>query len=239
MRVQVARDADHSVVRAQGELSVRTAPVVRRALLKALHDQGRVVVDVSELRLASPEVAAVFPAVHAAAGGWPDVKMVLCGADSAVLWVQRRTFRDYVATYATLAEAVARLDERPRRIRRSRRLDWASAAPARGRAFVSETCATFGLPELVSDAARLAASELVTNSIEHARTSVEVTLNLDDNGLRISVRDYSVALPHYRPLDATSSRGRGIALVAQLCDRWGVRPDSEGKTVWVVFERTW
>lgn len=226
-------------MRAHGEMSVRTAPVVRQALLKALHDHGRVVVDVSELRLASPEVAAVFPAAQAAAGGWPKAKMVLCGLDSTVLWAKRRAFRDHVVTYASLAEAVARLDERPRRIRRSRRLDWSSDAPARCRAFVSETCSTFGLPEQLSDSARLATSELVTNSIEHARTSVEVTVNLDENGLRISVRDYSVALPEQRQLDNTSGRGRGIALVAQLCDRWGVLPHREGKTVWLLFEGTW
>jgi anti-sigma regulatory factor (Ser/Thr protein kinase) len=234
----VDQEGDHCVVLAQGELSLRTAPLLRRALLKALHDQSRVVVDVSRLRLLSPEVAALFPAVHAAGGGWPWVKMVLCGADSNTMWTLRRSFRDYVAAYPTLTEAVARLDERPRRIRRSRHLDCTPDAPAQCRAFVTETCANLGVPEDQAESIRLAASELVSNSVEHARTSAEVTLNLDDRGLRISVRDYSATPPVLRPFDVTSSRGRGMPLVVGLADRWGVIPHGDGKTVWLVFERS-
>jgi hypothetical protein len=36
-------------------------------------------------------------------------------------------------------------------------------------------------------------------------------------------------------VDARSDRGRGVAMVEQLADRWGVLRHADGKTVWARF----
>jgi len=218
---------------------MRTAPRLRHVLLKALHDQGRVVTEVSGLRLLTPQAARLFPAVHAASGGWPWTKLVLCGGDPTAMWPLRGSLRDYVAHYPTLTEAVARLDERPLRVRRTHEFACSVHAPRLCRTFVEETCAVYGLPELVTESARLAASELVTNSVEHARSPTRVALDLDDNGFGIAVRDHSSEMPVRREFDATTGRGRGLAFVELLSDAWGVTPEPDGKIVWLRFKRSW
>ena len=50
------------------------------------------------------------------------------------------------------------------------------------------------------------------------------------------MRDGSIAPPTLRQTDVTASRGRGVALVDELADSWGVRRGAKGKTVWACFE---
>jgi PAS domain S-box-containing protein len=72
----------------------------------------------------------------------------------------------------------------------------------------------------------------VTNALVHAGTEVEVTARVQRAGVRVEVRDGSPHLPtkkHYASLTAT---GRGLHLLEQMVDRWGVDPHDQGKTVW-------
>ena len=50
----------------------------------ALADSGRVLVDVSGLRLIRPPAAQLFPSILAGMGGWPGVRLVLFGADAGL-----------------------------------------------------------------------------------------------------------------------------------------------------------
>ena len=65
-----------------GELSRRSAELVTGTVSKALHDVGRVLVDVSGLRVAWPPAVQVFPSAVEAMGGWPAARLVLFGADA-------------------------------------------------------------------------------------------------------------------------------------------------------------
>jgi len=124
-------------------------------------------------------------------------------------------------------------DERRAAATRRCRVGCSSHAPARARAFVADAGLAWGLPALLIESAQLATSELVSNSVEHALSGVEITLGLDGRRLRIAVRDNSRVPPTHRPLRAADARGRGMALVDALADEWGVTPHDDGKTVWL------
>ena len=61
-----------------------------------------------------------------------------------------------------------------------------------------------------SDAASLAASELVTNAVLHAHTEVELAVVTAADHVRIEVRDDNPALPAARSYDDHATTGRGL-----------------------------
>jgi anti-sigma regulatory factor (Ser/Thr protein kinase) len=86
----------------------------------------------------------------------------------------------------------------------------------------------------VTDVGLLLVSELATNALRHAGTDFEVVISLTRRGVRICVGDDNprrpgspVVRPHH---DAEG--GRGLVLVEELADRWGVEGDPPGKVVW-------
>lgn len=80
--------------------------------------------------------------------------------------------------------------------------------------------------------AQLLATELVTNAVRHAGSSVELTVALGEDHLRIQARDKSTATPA-PPRPDTETRHRGLLLVEDLSERWGVEvEDHTGKVVW-------
>jgi PAS domain S-box-containing protein len=85
----------------------------------------------------------------------------------------------------------------------------------------------------IVDAAELVVSELVTNALLHTATMIDVTAHVDDQGLLVHVADESVILPAERDHWALAGTGRGLTLVHQLTDEWGVTPLRDGKAIWV------
>lgn len=78
---------------------------------------------------------------------------------------------------------------------------------------------------------QLVVTELVTNAACHAHTPVEVTIATAVGRVRIEARDDSPATltPHVE----TATRHRGLHLIDDLSDRWGVEAhDAGGKVVW-------
>lgn len=106
------------------------------------------------------------------------------------------------------------------------------------RRLLAGSAAAWGLEELIRSDGALAISELVTNSVLHAGTPVGVRVRRLGCGLRIEITDDDPRLPIVdaaRPEDLLSNRsmtGRGLALVAAICDRWGCEPRGRGKVVW-------
>lgn len=108
--------------------------------------------------------------------------------------------------------------------------DLGSAREARR--FVADCASRLGRPE-VAELAQLLVSELVTNAVAHARTSVAIQCVPTDEGLRIVVCDGSSDLPAPRHPDPWDERGRGLLLVESLASRWGTRyVPPQGKAVW-------
>jgi anti-sigma regulatory factor (Ser/Thr protein kinase) len=89
--------------------------------------------------------------------------------------------------------------------------------------------------------ARLAASELVTNSVIHATdgTETRITVAVDQTatGVRVEVRDGGEPFdPAVRAVTERATSGRGLRLVDALVDRWGVSA-SDGNLVWFEIDR--
>ena len=83
----------------------------------------------------------------------------------------------------------------------------------------------------VRDAAELMTSELVTNCVRHARTDFELTVHAN-GGIRVEVSDSGAGSPTpLRPAPREFS-GRGLHIVEEMSDAWGVIPAGAGKAVW-------
>ncbi len=113
----------------------------------------------------------------------------------------------------------------------NRELALAPSAVAEARTFVVNALRRWELESLVPDA-ELLTSELVTNSLLHARTEVKVTVAVADGVAEVGVADGSASPPQSRPPVVTGESGRGLHLVEQVAEEWGVVPTSHGKQVW-------
>jgi hypothetical protein len=216
-----------------GRLSTSTSPVVHRALLKHLLDRGRLLVDVSELHVAWAPSVAAFPAVLAAAGGWPSARMVLFGAADETAALLRAT-----ASTASLAgdrdQALALLDVRPARVRRTIELPASVAAAAYARSLVRTACAEWSVGRLL-ERAEVVANELVSNAVQHCSGESVLVLSHDWRGLTIGVQDRSDRSPDAAPADDPDDERMGLRVVSQLSDAWGATRHSRGKTVWALL----
>jgi serine phosphatase RsbU (regulator of sigma subunit)/anti-sigma regulatory factor (Ser/Thr protein kinase) len=112
------------------------------------------------------------------------------------------------------------------------------AAVAAARRFVRETLNSWqlsGHDELVADAVLLT-SELVTNALVHAGTSIQLTCRLDDAVVEVSVLDRHPArmIPDPPSGSAAADRpgGRGLLLPGALSSSWGVTYAPTAKVVW-------
>jgi anti-sigma regulatory factor (Ser/Thr protein kinase) len=81
------------------------------------------------------------------------------------------------------------------------------------------------------DTAALLTSEVVTNSVLHARTDVDITVTRLDDGVAIEVSDGSRRAPVRRIQLDEATTGRGVELLQQLAAQWDVRLHDGGKTV--------
>jgi anti-sigma regulatory factor (Ser/Thr protein kinase) len=106
------------------------------------------------------------------------------------------------------------------------------SAAAQARHFVRDTLGEWGIDGDVLDDCQLLVSELVTNSILHARSDAVVSLERSAESLRVSVCDASSVAPERRECGPGDIAGRGLLLVERLAQRWGVVADGGGKCVW-------
>jgi anti-sigma regulatory factor (Ser/Thr protein kinase) len=113
-------------------------------------------------------------------------------------------------------------------------MDGTPTSVGSSRAFVQATLEAWKLDVLV-DTAVLLTSELVTNVVLHARTRCRVSIALD-GCVTIEVSDGSEAQPVTSQSDPVAERGRGLHVVSALADRWGTRPEDQGKTVWFALD---
>ncbi|MFC8737817.1 ATP-binding protein [Streptomyces sp. NPDC048405] len=120
---------------------------------------------------------------------------------------------------------------RERLYRRERR-----SVPA-ARAFARETLADWGVRGRADDVV-LCVSELATNALLHGVPPgrgflLRLWLLPCGDGVRVEVHDSGDGVPAV-PLDSGGSDegGRGLLLVSELADKWGVAQRDPGKVVW-------
>lgn len=80
--------------------------------------------------------------------------------------------------------------------------------------------------------ATLLVSEAVTNAVLHAGTEVRVRVGRDGRSVRVEVADTSPAVPLRRHASADAATGRGMLLIEELSDSWGLQRSADGKVVW-------
>jgi anti-sigma regulatory factor (Ser/Thr protein kinase) len=86
----------------------------------------------------------------------------------------------------------------------------------------------------VVDEVAVMVSELVTNCVLHTDTEFRVRVDHDRAHVRVEVTDYGDGTPEPRVPPISEPSGRGLRIVRELADDFGVRPlpQPPGKTVW-------
>jgi anti-anti-sigma regulatory factor len=231
------QDLPVGVLRVSGTLDLVTGEAFQQAVLRSLAKQPeQLLIDVGRLHIGDPLGLAAFGAVVGQTIEWPDVPIVLCGAD-------RRT-ENAIATDpdcarlsfaadgdAAFAAAMAEAGARPAASRIRVRLRPVPDACRQVRGLVAQACSTWRRSDVAATAA-LIATELVANVVRHAHTTMEFTFALRDDRISMTVRDHSRALPKPGDPGVTSAGGRGLRLVRDLSEAWGVLPVTDGKVVW-------
>ena len=106
-------------------------------------------------------------------------------------------------------------------------------APAAARHAIGQVAEQYHVVEEVRDAMELAVSEAVTNAVVHAYRGsqaagqIELEATLMNDGLCVYVRDDGAGI---RPAAETQGLGLGLPLMANLSDRFEVRPRRGGGT---------
>ncbi len=119
--------------------------------------------------------------------------------------------------------------------RRQLQLEQSAGAARAARRFATSVAAEVGVSHRLDDLA-VVVSELVTNAVEHGRGPVALEIEADPgDGVLVRVTDAGEGEPTVLPASRTRRRGRGLALVRALADRWGVDRGPTGKTVWASF----
>lgn len=112
---------------------------------------------------------------------------------------------------------------------------------AAAREFIHDTLLSWGVPGPFDDVILLV-SELVTNAVIHARSSLEVTARRREGSTEVMVTDSTPerAVPQAGPLAVETSPpteddregGLGLALASAIASSWGVSYGRNDKAVW-------
>jgi anti-anti-sigma factor len=237
LRCAIEQRGFNAVIHLNGELDVVTAPVLRTTFLKSLANEPElIVIDLAGVRLVEEVALTIFPSLARHAAAWPGSPVVLAAARTPLVEALRRSaVCRYLPLYRTSAEAIGRAPRQPSFICLRRRLEPVPAATAVARELVDDACKSWDQTEL-SDIAQLVVTELVSNAIRHARTSMELSISLRERHLHLSVRDQSLFPPRRGGADdPVQEDGRGLLVVEALTSAWGYTPTRDGKVVWATL----
>jgi len=93
-------------------------------------------------------------------------------------------------------------------------------------------CAELDVSADVCGVLLLLASELMTNAVVHGSGPARLRVNLEEAHLLLAATDSSDRLPVVKDVGPSAPGGRGMRLLQDLSETWGVREDPFGKTVW-------
>ena len=95
-----------------------------------------------------------------------------------------------------------------------------------------DTLDAWGVDGATQEDCQLLVSELVTNAVIHAHSGAVVSMEGDQDLVKVSVRDDSSTEPALRDCGPDEIAGRGLQLVNRIARRWGVNIVTGGKSVW-------
>lgn len=105
-----------------------------------------------------------------------------------------------------------------------------ASVPA-ARHFAADALRCLGTP-VDEEVAALLVSEVATNAVVHANSSLRVSVWCHDGHARVEVRDDDPTPPREVHPDPFATGGRGMLLVDGLAHAWGVNGNDRGKTIW-------
>jgi hypothetical protein len=132
------------------------------------------------------------------------------------------------------ADAVRRLPERS-----LTRLRPGWLAPSVARRIVRQTCELEQLPPLLIDAAAMTAGELVTVSVQQARTHLDLLVVVEANAILVTVHDGFTSSPISAQNSMVRGLPRSIAVVNRLSTCWGCLRLGTGRELWAVVATEW
>lgn len=90
------------------------------------------------------------------------------------------------------------------------------------------------MPLATCEIVELLVSELATNAVVHARSEFQIRVLRSPGSVRVEVADVGAGDIAPRMIAESEAHGRGLRIVGQLADEWGVlsAPDSDARTVW-------
>ena len=117
-------------------------------------------------------------------------------------------------------------------MRLSRRFAADSESVRQSREFVID--ALVDVPSDVQASIAMMVSELATNAFIHGGSGFEVTIERARAFIRVEVRDEGIGAPALQSPRPSEPHGRGLQIVMQLSNEWGIsqEPGQAGKTVW-------
>ncbi|HEU4349158.1 MAG TPA: ATP-binding protein [Actinoplanes sp.] len=227
------QDLPVALLRVSGVLDTVTSDALRRSVARSLSAQPEaLLIDVTALEISDPLGLAVLGDVICQTAEWPAAPIVLCGAGAATAAALAASGEcASVGIAPDCAQAMRDIAEEPEPRRIRVRLRPVPDACRQVRSLVDHACASWQRRELAATAA-LVATELVANVVRHAHTTMEFTVGMRDGRMFMTVRDGSRRLPLPTEPGLRAAGGRGLRLVRELTDSWGVLPVCDGKVVW-------
>lgn len=107
--------------------------------------------------------------------------------------------------------------------------------PAPPDASSARSAPTNRLPQETCEDAVLLVSEIVGNSLRHARSEARIRVDLIGRVMRVEVADDSPELPQLQNAPADATDGRGVRILEEVASRWGADRRTvppPGKVVW-------
>jgi anti-anti-sigma regulatory factor/anti-sigma regulatory factor (Ser/Thr protein kinase) len=227
------RDLPVALLKVSGVLDLATSDALEHAVARSLCAQPEaLLVDVADLEITDPLGLAALRSIVRRTADWPAVPIVLCGAEPATAKALAGSPDcGGVGTADSCGEALQRLAAEPHPPRMRVRLRPVPDACRQVRQLVAQACTAWHRGE-ISAIAALVATELVANVVRHAHTTMEFSVGLRDGRIWLAVRDGSRRLPRPADPNVSDAGGRGLRLVRELTESWGVLPVVDGKVVW-------
>jgi anti-anti-sigma regulatory factor len=235
---ELERSHPVALIRSRGILDAVSAQELRTALVDALIEQPiAVIVDTHELNLVDEVGMVVLSAVAHESLRWPGARIALAGSGESIAAAARRMgLSAQLDLYPDAASALAETEGWAVPPWARVRLDPTRFAPAQAREELASFCDRWGI-STEYEAPALIISELVTNAVVHANTSIDVTLRLVGPLLHLAVRDLGGGRVHLVGIaDESSDHGRGLLLVDALAASWGTVVPQFGKVVWATMK---
>jgi anti-sigma regulatory factor (Ser/Thr protein kinase)/anti-anti-sigma regulatory factor len=223
------------VVTVNGTIDAESSPALYRALIHCLsREPDAVLVELSGATVADAEAAKTLALIAQRAVSWPGTPVLLCVPDPSAASTITVQCGESLPLFDAVTGAVSALTAHRDVV--SEQLLPVPGTARRARDLVVEACLRWDLPHLIAHGA-LAASELVSNAVVHARTVMTLQVKLRPQYLYIAVFDSATAqpVPSRGHPGTDTPGGRGLHLVELVSARWGCQRRHDGKVVWAAF----